>query len=112
MTLLIRPIILLDRAENYNDARFPRPSTRSRAGARMKIIHVKPSKKFKSAWVAFEAQGSNRRLQRPMQGAKHRLCLRTLRRSAGEVHVHDESGENHRTQHRHRRSGYPQGVCD
>jgi hypothetical protein len=80
----------------------------------MKIIHVKPSKKFKSAWVAFEAPRVEPAFAVPdaRRKATDYACGR-FGGSAGEVYVYDESGETiERSIVIDGGGQYPQGVCD
>jgi hypothetical protein len=61
----------------------------------MKIIEVRPSKKFKGAWEAFESPGVEPAFALP--DAKAKALSYTRQRfggCAGEIHVYDETGEN------------------
>jgi hypothetical protein len=60
----------------------------------MTIIEVRPSHKFKGAWVAFEAPGVEPAFAAPeaKQKAIDYACGR-FGGCTGEVHVYDESGE-------------------
>jgi hypothetical protein len=61
----------------------------------VKIIEVRPSKKFKGAWEPVEAPGVEPAFAQP--GAKENAVSYSRRRfggSAGEIHVYDETGEN------------------
>ena len=61
----------------------------------MKIIEVRPSKKFKGAWEASECSGVQPPFAQP--DAKAKALSYTRQRfggSAGEIHVYDETGEN------------------
>ena len=61
----------------------------------MKIIEVRPSKKFKGAWEAFESPGVEPAFAQP--NAKENALSYTRRRfvgSAGKIHLFDETGEN------------------
>jgi len=61
----------------------------------MKIIEVRPSRKFKDAWVAFEAPGvepafaTGTPKSDAIDYAKGRFGG-----AAGEIHVYDDAGEN------------------
>jgi hypothetical protein len=60
----------------------------------MTIIEVRPSNKFRSAWVAFEVLGVEPAFAAP--DAKRKAIDYACGRfggSAGEVHVYDESGK-------------------
>ena len=59
----------------------------------MKIIEVSPSKKFKGAWVAFEALGVEPAFSAPdaRRKATDYACQR-YGGSAGEVHVYGDDG--------------------
>ena len=76
------------------------------------IIEVRPCKRFKGAWVAFEAPGVEPAFATP--DAKRKAIDYACERfggSAGEVHVHDESGEIvERKIAVEGRGQYPQGV--
>jgi hypothetical protein len=62
----------------------------------MKVIEVRPSKKFKGAWEAFEAPGVEPAFAAP--DAKRKATDYACQRfggGAGEVHVYgDDAGEN------------------
>jgi hypothetical protein len=60
----------------------------------MAIIEVRPSKKFKGAWEAFEAPGVQPAFSGPnaKQDAIDYACQR-FGGGAGEIHVCDDSGE-------------------
>jgi hypothetical protein len=61
----------------------------------MKIIEVRPSKKFKGAWEASECPGVSPAFAPP--DAKESALSYTRQRfggSAGEIHVYGETGEN------------------
>jgi hypothetical protein len=60
----------------------------------MKIIKVRPSKKFKGAWEAFEMPGVEAAFTGP--DANERAFSYARRRfggSSGEIHVYDEAGQ-------------------
>ena len=80
----------------------------------MKIIEVRRCKKFKGAWVAFEAPGVEPAFAAP--DAKRKAIDYACGRfggSAGEVHIYDESGETiERSIVIDVRGQYPQSVGD
>ena len=60
----------------------------------MKIIEVRPSKRFKGAWTSFEAPGVEPAFSEP--DAKRKAMDYASQRfggSSGEVHVYDDAGE-------------------
>ena len=60
----------------------------------MTIIEVKPSKKFKGAWVAFEALGVEPSFQTAdPRAAAIEYAKGRFGGSAGEIRVYDEAGE-------------------
>lgn len=80
----------------------------------MKIIEVRPSKKFKGAWVSFEAPGVEPAFAAP--DAKRKAIAYASQRfggSAGEVHVYgDDLATLERSIVIDGRGQYPQVVGD
>ncbi|MGH8092684.1 MAG: hypothetical protein ACREIF_04350 [Chthoniobacterales bacterium] len=60
----------------------------------MRIIEVRPSKKFKGAWVAFESPGVEPAFAQP-NGREKAIAYARGRfgGSEGEIHVYDEAGQ-------------------
>jgi hypothetical protein len=80
----------------------------------MKVIEVRPCKKFKGAWVAFEAPGVEPAFAAPdaKQKAIDYACGR-FGGNAGEVHVYsDDASTLERSIVIDGRGQYPQVVCD
>ena len=61
----------------------------------MRIVEVRPSKKFAGAWLAFEAPGVEPAFAAPDARQKAFEYARgRFGGSAGAIHVYDEAGEN------------------
>ena len=63
----------------------------------MKIIEIKPTKKFAGAWFAYEAPGVEPAFPGPagkQQAIDHARYCRFDGTSGGEIHVYDDTGEN------------------
>ena len=60
------------------------------SGERMRIIEIRPSKKFRNHWEAFEGEG----VQPNFPTKQHAIDYASNRfgGSCGEIHVYDESG--------------------
>ena len=80
----------------------------------MKIIEIKRFKRFKGAWVAFEALGVEPAFAAP--DAKRKAIDYACQRfggGAGEVHIYgDDASTIERSIVIDGRGQYPQGVCE
>jgi hypothetical protein len=58
----------------------------------MRIIEIRPSKKFRNHWEAFESEG----VQPAFPTKQHAIDYASNRfgGSRGEIHVYDDAGEN------------------
>jgi hypothetical protein len=58
----------------------------------VKIIHIRPSKRFRYHWESFESEG----VEPTFAGKRDALdyAQTRFRGAAGEIHVYDDAGEN------------------
>jgi hypothetical protein len=58
----------------------------------MRIIEVRPTKKFGGGWVSFEAPGVESAFEDKTRALSYAMAR--FGGSAGEIHIYDDAGEN------------------